>query len=80
MKLLINLKSATFFAICGILLFSCAKKSDVENLQQQINDLKSNQIASINSQISVCPFILLNPLNKTYHDETISFCHCITCF
>ena len=33
-------------------LFSCAKTSEVENLQKQIDELKSDQIATINSQIA----------------------------
>ena len=43
------------FAILAALvavLAGCAKTSDIENLQNQIDALKSNQIQSISGQIS----------------------------
>lgn len=38
--------------IALVLLFGCARESDVENLQKQIDELKSDQIASIDTQIA----------------------------
>ncbi len=41
----------TFLAV-GTLMVSCAKKSDIVNLQEQIDAIKSNQIQPITSQIA----------------------------
>jgi Leucine-rich repeat (LRR) protein len=38
-------------SLLALALFGCAKQSDVENLQKQIDDLVSDQIASIETQI-----------------------------
>ena len=42
----------TIFCILLPLAVSCAKVSDIENLQKQIDDLTNTQIASINQQIA----------------------------
>lgn len=42
-----------FYSLFAVtIFFSCAQQSDIENLQMQIDDLKSGQIASINAQIT----------------------------
>ena len=46
------MKKFLFLPLVLAFLFGCAQKGDIENLQKQIDDLKSGEIASINSQIS----------------------------
>lgn len=48
------MKKYFLFALMGIfaLAASCAKQDDVDNLQKQIDELKSDQIATISSQVS----------------------------
>ncbi len=46
------MKRFVLFVLCGCALIACAKKSEVEDLQKQINELKSVQIASINTQVA----------------------------
>ena len=38
--------------VCILALFGCASQSDMENLDNQVEDIKSNQIASIEEQIT----------------------------
>ena len=46
------MKKFLFLSLTLVVLFGCAKESDIDNLQNQIDDLKSNQIASISSQVT----------------------------
>lgn len=46
------MKKFLFLSLTLAVLFGCAKESDIDNLQNQIDDLKSNQIASISSQVT----------------------------
>ena len=42
------------------LLFGCAEKSDIENLQEQIDEIKTSQIASIQQQMVAVNASVLN--------------------
>ena len=46
------MKKFLLLILSGSMLLACAKESEIQDLQKQINELKSDQIASINSQIS----------------------------
>ena len=46
------MKKIFLFVLCASVAFACAKKSEVDELQNRIEEIKSGQIASINSQIS----------------------------
>ena len=50
------MKKLLLYALAGIIAAfaaaSCVKQDDVDNLQKQIDELKSDQIATINAQVS----------------------------
>ena len=46
------MKKLFLLVLCACVAFACAKKSEVEDLQKQIDELKSGQIASLNAQVA----------------------------
>ena len=63
------MKRSLFFVLfsCVCIVFGCAKKSEVEDLQKQIDEIKSTQIATINSQITniMSSILLLENMDQT---------------